>query len=89
MTRVSLFCDRRNRSRPDQEQTTPMYPNSDREQRNQKRQDTERKHMLDEALSVEWRWVAASSSEEDERNIEEEWEREQMKSQDFDLGDAE
>ena len=44
--------------------------------------------MQDEDLSVEWRWVAASSSEEDEGNIEEEWEREQMKDHDFDLVDA-
>ena len=65
-----------------------MYPHNDREQRKQKRQDTERKHIQDEDLSVEWRWVAASSSEEDEEKIEEEWEREQMNDHDFDLGDA-
>ena len=88
MTGVSLFCDRRKRSRPDQEQTTPMYPNNDREQRKQKRQDPERKNMQDEDLSVEWRWVAASSSEEDEGKNEEGWEREQMKDHDFDLGVA-
>ena len=44
--------------------------------------------MQDEDLSVEWRWVAESSSQEDKENIEEEWEREQMKDHDFDLGDA-
>ena len=35
--------------------------------------------MQDEDLSVEWRWVAETSSEEDAEKIEEAWEREQMK----------
>ena len=41
-----------------------------------------RKKMQDEDLSIEWRWVAETSSEEDAEKIEEEWEREQMKDHD-------
>ena len=94
MTSVSFLCDRRKRSRPDHEQTTTMYHdtkmglvNNDREQK-KKKNESERKTMQDEDLSVEWRWVAASSSEEGEEKSEEAWEREQMKHHDFDLGDA-
>ena len=80
MTSVSLLCDRRKRSRPDHEQTTTMdhdrkmdLVNNDRDQK--KHEETERKNMQDEDLSIDWRWVAQTSSAEDEEKIEEEWER--------------
>ena len=53
-----------------------------REQKNKTKDRTDRKYMQDEDLSVEWRWVAETSSEEDAEKIEEEWEREQMKDHD-------
>ena len=56
--------------------------NDEREQKNKKKEETERKRMQDEDLSIEWRWVAETSSEEDAEKIEEEWEREQMKDHD-------
>ena len=95
MSSLSLLCHRRKRSRPDHAQTTTMdhdrkmgLVHNEREQKNKKKEETERKKMQDEDLSIEWRWVAETSSEEDAEKIEEEWEREQMKDHDFDLGDA-